>query len=94
MSEKRAESRIPLMARVDVLWVDQRGTPRVAPGTLEDRSPGGMSVRMKDPVHIGAHITVKWGNEQASGSVTNCRRAKSEYATGIRLEDGDTGCQE
>jgi hypothetical protein len=51
------------MARVDVLWVDEDGTPRVGPATLEDTSHRGMSVRMKNEIRIGSHVTVKWGSE-------------------------------
>ena len=88
MSEKRAEFRIPLMARVDILWGDEDGTPRVTPATLEDTSHGGMSVRMKDAIRIGSHITMKWGGEQVSGTVTNCRREKNEYFLGIKRDAG------
>ncbi len=86
MSEKRTEFRIPLMARVDVLWGDEDGTPRVAPGTLEDTSHGGMSLRMKNAIRVGAHITVKWGSEQDSGKVTNSRREKNDYVLGVKRE--------
>ncbi len=88
MSEKRSELRIPLMARVDVLWGDADGTPRVTPGTLEDKSPGGMSVRMKERIPAGSHITVKWGSEQVSGTVTNCRRQKADYLLGVMRNVG------
>ena len=86
MGEKRAEFRIPLMARVDVLWGDADGTPRVAPGTLEDTSHGGMSMRMKNAIRGGSHVTIKWGSEQVSGTVTNCRREKFEYVLGMKRE--------
>ena len=90
MSEKRAEFRIPLMARVDVLWGDEDGTPRVAPATLEDTSHRGMSVRMKNAIRVGSHVTVKWGSEQDSGTVTNCRREKADYVIGVK-RDADEG---
>ncbi len=86
MSEKRTEFRIPLMARVDVLCGDEDGTPRVAPGTLEDTSHRGMSVRMKSAIPVGSHVTIKWGNEQVSGTVTNCRREKLEYVLGMKRD--------
>ena len=86
MSEKRTEFRIPLMARVDVLWADKDGTPRVAPATLEDSSHGGLSMRMKNEIRVGSHITVKWGNEQDSGTVTHCRREKADYVIGVKRE--------
>ena len=74
------------MARVDVLWADEDGTPRVAPATLEDTSHRGMSVRMKNAVCVGSHVTVKWGSEQDSGIVTNYRREKKDYILGIQRE--------
>jgi hypothetical protein len=89
VSEKRAELRIPLMARVDVLWADEAGTPRVAPATLEDSSHGGLSMRMKNPIRIGSHITVRWGSEQASGSITYCRRVKADFVIGVKRAAGE-----
>ena len=86
VSEKRAELRIPLMARVDVLWTDEDGTPRIAPATVEDKSQGGVSVQMKGPIRVGTHITVKWGSEQVSGTITNCRREKAHYVVGVKRE--------
>jgi hypothetical protein len=86
VSEKRIEFRIPLMARVDILWGDDDGTPRVAPATLEDTSHGGMSARMKNAIRAGSHVTIKWGSEQVSGTVTNCRREKAEYVLGMKRD--------
>lgn len=86
VSEKRIEQRIPLMARVDILWMDDELTPRIAPAILEDRSRGGVSVRMKDAVQVGSHVTVKSGMLQYSGVVMNCRRDKGTYITGIKLD--------
>ena len=90
MGEKRAELRIPLMARVDVLWADQDGSPRIAPATLEDRSYGGVSVRVKTAIRVLSHVTIRWGSEQVSGVVTNCRRDKSDYIIGVRREIGES----
>jgi hypothetical protein len=89
VDEKRAELRIPLMARVDVLWADENGAPRVAPATLEDWSDRGVSARMKNPIRVGSHLTVKWGSEQFSGIVTHCRREKVEYVLGIQRDAGE-----
>jgi hypothetical protein len=86
MGEKRAEPRIPLMARVDVLWTDGEQAPRVAPATLEDKSDSGFGVRMKEPVPAGAHVTVKRGSEQVSGTVTHCRRDKAYFVIGVKRE--------
>jgi hypothetical protein len=74
------------MARVDVLWMDAKRTPRVSPATLEDRSHGGVSVRMKESMEIASHVTIKSGTLQYSGMVTNCRREKNDFMIGIRLD--------
>jgi hypothetical protein len=86
VSEKRVEFRIPLMARVDVMWGDQDGTPRVAPAKLEDTSHHGMSVRLKTAIPVGSHVTVKWGNEQDSGIVIYSRRERSDYIIGVKRD--------
>jgi hypothetical protein len=85
VSEKRAEQRIPLMARVDILWMDDDLTPRVSPATLEDRSHSGVSLRMKNPISLGSHITIKSGTLQYSGIVTNSRRDKGNFMVGVKL---------
>ncbi len=77
------------MARVDILWGDAEGTPRITPATLEDRSESGVSVRTKDAIRVGSHITIKWGSEQVSGMVTNCRRQKSDYILGVKRDGAE-----
>ena len=86
MDEKRIEKRIPLMARVDVLWMDDGMSPRVSPATLEDRSRGGVSVRMKNSIELASHVTIKSGTMQISGIVTNCRRQKTDFIVGVMIE--------
>jgi hypothetical protein len=50
-----------------------------------------MSVRMKNAIRVGSHVTVKWGSEQDSGTVTNCRREKADFVLGIqRATDEDS----
>jgi hypothetical protein len=76
------------MARVDVLWTDETGTPRVAPAKLDDKSESGMCVRLKDAIGIGTHITVKRGSDQVSGTVANCRFENGQYVVGVKRNDG------
>jgi hypothetical protein len=68
---------------------DEDGTPRVAPATLEDTSHRGMSVRIKNAIRVGSQVTVKWGSEQDSGIVTNCRGEKADYVLGIQRATGE-----
>jgi hypothetical protein len=74
------------MARVDVLWGDDDGIPRIVPGTLEDRSTRGVCIRMQNPIRVGTMVTIKWGSEQFSGTVTNCRRQRTEYVLGVNRD--------
>ena len=60
------------------------------PGNARNKSHRGVSVRMKDAVRVGSHITVKWGSEQLSGIVTNCRREKAAYVVGVRRDAGES----
>jgi hypothetical protein len=89
VSEKRSEPRIPLMARIDILWADDGGVPRVAPASLEDRSHGGVSVRMQSAISVGSHVTIKWGDQEFTGVVTNCRREKNTYILGVQRGTGE-----
>jgi hypothetical protein len=74
------------MVRIDVLWTDEDGTPRVAPAKIEDRSHGGFSIRMKYEIRVGSMVSIKFGSEQVSGTVTNCRAERSEYVVGIKRD--------
>jgi hypothetical protein len=76
------------MALVDILWTDGVSGPRVSRAKLEDKSPGGLSVRLKEPVGDGTHVTVRWGAEQVQGLVTNCRRHSDHYIVGVKREIG------
>jgi hypothetical protein len=48
---------------------------------------------MKSAIRVGSHVTVKWGSEQDSGTITNCRREKTDYILGIKREPGKDGDQ-
>jgi len=75
------------MERVELLWTDETGTPRIVPGTLEDKSRIGVSIRVKEAIVVGSVLEVKTPSEQFSGIVTNCRLDGTEYVAGIRREN-------
>jgi len=89
MVDKRDTPRIPLMVRVDVMWQDEEGTLRIVPGVLEDRSRGGVSVRVKEQIPVGSILEIRWQNEQFSGVVTYCRRDGVLYVLGIQRDFSD-----
>jgi PilZ domain len=86
MEEKRKEPRIAVMTRVEAMWEDETGAPRVAPATIEDRSPGGVSIRITTPISVGSKLTIKGHREEFSGVVVNSRNDKAEYFLGIKRD--------
>jgi hypothetical protein len=86
MREKRAERRVGILARVEVLWEDEAGTPRVAPAKLDDNSRGGASIRIKEQFSVGSKLTIQRDTEQFSGTVTYCHRHGLEYVLGIQRD--------
>ena len=74
------------MARVDALWEDEAGTPRVVPAKLEDKSSGGLSIRIKERITVGSSVTIHWGRGHFSGSVTYCFLHRGEYVVGIQRD--------
>jgi hypothetical protein len=86
MEEKRKEPRIAVMTRVEAMWEDESGTARVAPATIEDRSPGGANIRINTPISVGSKLTIKGHREQFTGVVVNSRNEKTEYFLGIKRD--------
>ena len=78
------------MTRVEAIWEDETGTPHVAPATIEDRSPGGASLRINTPISVGSKLTIKGPREQFTGVVVNSRNDKAEYFLGIKRDVAPT----
>ena len=83
MSAIRTEPRIAMMATVEVSWVDQTGTPRDVPATMEDKSVSGACIRIKSQVIVGALVTVAGYREQFAGVAKYCRRERDAYLVGL-----------
>jgi hypothetical protein len=88
MREKRAEPRAGIMARIEALWEDEDGTPRVTPARLEDKSEAGACIRIREPIGVGTTLTVQWPNGDIVGKVMYCNRHGEEYVLGILRERG------
>ena len=84
--DNRSESRAAIMAPIEALWEDETGTPRITPAKLEDKSRGGASIRVKDPINAGSRLTVQWVGGQFSGTVTYCLRQGKDYVLGIQRD--------
>jgi hypothetical protein len=76
------------MARAEATWVDLAGKSHVAPVMLEDTSPTGACLRMKETIRVGSKITVRWRRELFSGTVRHVKRDRSDCIVGIQRDDG------
>lgn len=79
MREKRSEARIAVMSRIEVLWKDEAGTPHITPGKLEDESPRGASVRVRESIPVGSKLIIQGRADNISGTVVYRHRDSEEY---------------
>ncbi|MGH9681958.1 MAG: PilZ domain-containing protein [Candidatus Acidiferrales bacterium] len=86
MGEVRREPRTPVMMRTEVVWTDETEGQRTIPATIEDRSAGGVCIRIASPIPAGSKLEFKARKETLSGTVAYCRPDRREYILGIKLE--------
>ena len=89
LEDNRAEPRKSIMTVVQVLWEAEPGSPRVTSGKIEDTSPKGVSVRIKDPIAVGSRVILQWHQGQLAGTVKYCILFHNEYILGLQ-RDSDT----
>jgi hypothetical protein len=89
MREQRTEPRTGILARIEALWEDETGTPRIAPAKLEDKSRRGMSIRVNEPIRVGTKLTIQWLAGQFSGTVTYCCSHGKTFVLGIKRDPTD-----
>jgi hypothetical protein len=86
VGDRRRDPRTIIMARAEALWVDSAGMPHAAPGMLEETSPGGACMRLKEPVSVGSKITITWRREQFSGTVRHIKNEEFDFIVGIQRD--------
>jgi hypothetical protein len=84
MAAGMPELRTPVMILVDVSWEEPGGVHQKARGCMEDKSGGGVRLRLKTPIAAGSTVKIQWRFEQFAGIVKYCRREGREYAVGIQ----------
>ena len=53
---------------------------------LEDISPAGASMRVKNSMDEGSHLEVEWPGRGFSGTVRYCKPSGMEYVLGIQKD--------
>jgi hypothetical protein len=86
MDGRYVEPRKVMWAVAEISWQDAAGTSFRAPATLEDTSPSGACIRIRQPFPVGSRLTVKWHREQFSAVARNCRSDGRDFILGVRRE--------
>ena len=86
MGNQRMHQRTSIVARVEVLWVDSAGAQHTAAAMLEDRSLGGVCVRLSESIGVGSKVTIKWHREHFIGTVKHCKSVAYDYLVGIERD--------
>jgi hypothetical protein len=73
-------------ARVKVTWIDLNGSRVETQGMLEDVSPGGASMRVRESMAAGSRLEVKWPGRDFSGTVRYCKPSGMDYILGIQKD--------
>ena len=75
-----------MMARIEALWQDEAGTQHSSPGKLEDLSDGGLSIRINDPIGVGAKLIVQTHRGNFTGTVVQSRQHGRDFVLGIKRD--------
>jgi hypothetical protein len=84
MTERRAEHRSVVMARIELSWHDQAGDSHTAAAKIEDKSDSGVCIRVKESIPAGVKVSVKWHGGQFTATVMNCRPVGNEFLVGVQ----------
>ncbi len=82
-----------MMAKVEVMWEAKAGNPHIVPARLEDKSPHGASIRIREPIPVGFKVVIHWRTGHISGTVQYCNPQANEYILGI-LRDAEDEAEE
>jgi hypothetical protein len=80
------ELRTAVMIVVGVSWQDLDGNSQTATGRIEDKSSGGVCLRLQKAVEVGAHLRIDSHFEQFVGIVRYCRREGRDFIIGVKRD--------
>jgi hypothetical protein len=86
--EKRSYPRKDFVGRIKVKFEDEAGDVKQVFGLIEDRSPAGMLISVKNFIKPGSAITIIASFGTFEGEVVRCVHAESGgHQVGIRLPE-------
>lgn len=80
------EYRTAVMTWVEASWENPSGSLQTIPARMEDKSPSGACIRVKQPIDVGSKLKIQWRFDQFSGITKYCRSDGYEYLVGIQRD--------
>lgn len=81
-----SEFRKPVLTRVDVSWKDAGGIWQTSTARMEDKSAGGVSIRAKMPIPVGAKVRIESRQDDFTGETRHCRAEGADFLIGIQRD--------
>lgn len=86
MDHVRIEPRESIMYRVGISWEDVNGGEKNHEGMLEDKSPSGAGIFVRDAIAAGTRIKVREKNNERAGVVRYCRPDQTGFFIGVKYD--------
>jgi hypothetical protein len=74
------------MILVEASWEDQSGTMQNTRARIENKSSGGVCIRVNKRIAVGTRLRIEGQWEKFSGEARYCRRDGREYLVGIQKD--------
>lgn len=78
------EFRKPVMTMVEAAWRDTDGISRTIAARMEDKSRGGVCIRIKTRLAVGSELRIQWRHDHFFGTVRYCRSDGMDFLAGIQ----------
>src|ERR1700733_5574046 len=78
------EFRKPVMTMVEAAWRDTDGISRTIAARMEDKSRGGVCIRIKTRLAVGSELRIQWPQHHFFGRVRYCRSDGMDFLAGIQ----------
>ncbi len=84
------ERRTAVMIVVEATWEDHSGALRTIAARIENKSAGGVCLRVPTPIAVGSRLKIQWRWEQFSGVARYCVSDGMDYLVGVQRDGANT----
>lgn len=87
MQNRRNEARLLCADLIELIWSEPSGQEQRRVANLEDICPGGMSLQLEVPVHVGKRVRVLYREVELVGVVRYAIFRNKAYFIGLELDE-------